>query len=250
MIPALDGVHLWTAHLDEGEEGACNQWQNLLDEQEAVRARRFYFERDRRRFAVARGILRTLLARYLEVAPGVLAFGYTGRGKPFLTSPESDLRFNVSHSGGQALFAFAQGREVGVDIEAGERLGDDWPGIARRYFSEREQDDLFALPEPQQRAAFLTGWARKEAYLKATGLGISDGLQKIEVTLGPSQPAAFLSAEHAARWVFCDVATPDQGGRALSRALVVARRGEGEAAPVVQHFPAASLASPLVRRQG
>lgn len=250
MIPTLDGVHLWTAHLDEQEEATRNRWQSLLDEAEATRARRFYFERDRRRFAVARGILRTLLARYLNVAPGVLAFGYTERGKPFLTSSESGLRFNVSHSGGQALFAFAQGREIGVDIEAGERLGDDWPGIARRYFSEREQGELFALPEPQRRAAFLTGWARKEAYLKATGLGISDGLQKIEITLGMDRPAAFLSAEHAARWVFCDAAPPEHGGRAFARALVVARRGVGEAAPVVQHFPAASLASPLVRRRG
>ena len=56
----------------------------------------------------------------------------------------------------------------------------------------------------RRRAAFLNGWARKEAYLKATGLGIADGLQKIEVTLGPDEPAAFLSPEIAARWTFCD----------------------------------------------
>lgn len=245
-MPILDGVHLWTAHLDGQEEGVCNRWQRLLDEVEAARASRFYFERDRRRFTVARGILRALLARYLDAPPGALAFGYTEQGKPFLTSPQSKLHFNVSHSGGQALFAFAQNHEVGVDIEAGERLGDDWPGIARRYFSEREQSELFELPEPQRRAAFLTGWARKEAYLKATGLGISDGLQKIEVTLGPDRPAAFLSEEHAAHWAFCDAIAPEQDGRILACALVVARGENGGAAPAVRHYSVDSHAELLV----
>ncbi len=249
----LQEVHLWTARLDEQGAENLRVAESLLDKTELARAGRFYFERDQRRFTITRGILRALLARYLNMSPSAVTFGYTGRGKPFLaiattTTPPADLRFNVSHSGGEALFAFAHDREIGVDVEAGERLGDDWPAIARRYFSLREQAELLALPTHQQRAAFLTGWARKEAYLKATGLGIADGLQKIEVTLDPARSAGFLSPELAARWTFCDPGA-SIGGSSAS-ALVVARRNPAEAPPAVQRFSVTSLAALLVHQHG
>ena len=191
MLPVLvlpeNTVHVWTAALDvdDPELGAS------LDDAETARARRFHFERDRLHFTVARGWLRRLLGRYLDAPPAALRFGYGPRGKPFLSEPFADgLCFNVSHSHGRGLFAFARGREVGVDVEAGSRLGEDWPGLVRRVFSVREQAELHALPAARQREAFLNGWTRKEAYLKATGLGITEGLQTIEVTIDPDQPPA------------------------------------------------------------
>ena len=123
-------------------------------------------------------------------------------GKPALEAP---IRFNLSHSDGRALFAFAPAREVGIDLEAGARLGEDWPGLVRRIFSAREQAELASLAAGQRRDAFLSGWTRKEAYLKATGQGLVNGLQQIEVSLDPAAPAAFLSAELATRWTLLDL---------------------------------------------
>ena len=199
-------VHVWCAALDDP---APDAW---FDAVETARAARFHFEHDRRHYAAARGWLRELLGRYVGRPPGELRFGYGARGKPFLAGPETGVCFNMSHSHGRALLAFARGREVGVDVEAGARLGEGWPGLVRRVFSTREQAELTALPTAQQRAAFLNGWTRKEAYLKATGLGITEGLRTIEVTLGPGRPPALRhpapeEAEAARQWTIHDLRT-------------------------------------------
>lgn len=214
-------VHVWSAALDLDDD-RVNALAALLDDGEAARARRFHFERDRQRFTVARGVLRTLLGRYLGVPAAGLAFGHEGRGKPVLTSPDATgaerLCFNVSHSDGRALFALARGMEVGVDLEAGARLGEDWPLIARRVFSAREQAELAAIAPDRQRGAFLDGWTRKEAYLKATAQGIVDGLISIEVTLDPAQPAAFVTLPDAARargWTLHDLREDERFAAAL-----------------------------------
>lgn len=204
-------VHVWTANLDEPAPPA--EW---LDPEESARARRFYFERDRRHFAAARSILRGLLGRYLDTSAGGIRFGYGGRGKPSVVSPGTDVRFNLSHSNRRALFVFARARALGVDLEAGARLKDDWPALARRVFSAREQAELAALPPGQRRAAFLNGWTRKEAYLKATGLGIVDGLQTIEVTLGPARPCALLAGPAGTAWTLHDLRTDEDFAAALA----------------------------------
>lgn len=201
---AAAAVHVWLADLtaDDASVAACLA---SLDPAELVRARRFHFERDRRRFTLARGTLRRLLGHYLGLAPAEVRLGIGLRGKPRLEPADHVLRFNLSHSGDQALFAFASGREVGIDLEAGARLGEDWPKLAQRIFSQREQAELAVLPAEQQRAGFLNGWARKEAYLKATGRGLIDGLPQIEVTLDPALPARFLSPQIAADWTLHDL---------------------------------------------
>lgn len=236
MFPLPENtVHVWTAALDVDDPALGR----LLDADETARARRFHFEHDRRHFTAARGWLRALLGKYLDAPPAALCFGYGARGKPFLAAPAARLCFNVSHSHGRAMFAFARGREVGIDVEAGARLGDDWPGLVRRVFSAREQGELHALPTARRREAFLNGWTRKEAYLKATGLGITEGLQTIEVTLDPGQspalrhPAMEETASSGARtWCIHDLRTDAQ----FAAALVV----EG-AGMVLERFDVASL---------
>ena len=217
--PVRRTVHVWDAALDLDADRVA-VLAGLLDEGEAARAERFHFERDRRRFTVARGILRTLLGRYLGVPAAGLVFGHEGRGKPILTMSggRERLCFNVSHSDGRALFAFARGAEIGIDLEAGARLGDDWPLIARRVFSAREQTELGAMVPERRRNAFLNGWTRKEAYLKATAQGIVDGLTSIEVTLDPAWPAAFVTlpdADTARGWTLRDLRTDDRFAAAL-----------------------------------
>ena len=209
-------VHVWCASLEAGGM-EIGERENLLDPTELARARRFHFERDRHRFTLARGLLRKLVGGYIGMAPEAVRFAAGEYGKPQLAMDGAALRFNLSHSGTQALFAFSQTLDVGIDLEAGARLGEDWPGLARRIFSAREQAELAGLPAGRRRDAFLNGWTRKEAYLKATGQGLVNGLQQIEVTLDPAQPPAFRSADIAGKWTLFDL----RGTAGLAAALVV-----------------------------
>src|SRR5207253_323259 len=114
---------------------------------EQARAARFYRPEFGRRFAVARGVLRTLLARYAGAEPAAVRFAYGPQGKPALAEPGgTSLRFNVSHSGELAYYAFAWGREVGIDVERIRPLSDDLR-LAERFFSPAETAALLALPE-------------------------------------------------------------------------------------------------------
>src|SRR5207247_3517383 len=133
-----------------------------------ARAERFRVSEPRRQFVFGRALLRQLLGACLNVEPVTLAFGYHPRGKPFLVQSalNSDLRFNLSHSGLIVAIALAHGREVGVDLESIHRL-DDWSLLAERIFSSRELCELRALPATNQCDAFFTGCTRKEAYLNA-----------------------------------------------------------------------------------
>jgi 4'-phosphopantetheinyl transferase len=113
-----DRLHVWCASL-EISSLQLGELERTLDDSEITRANKFYFERDRRRFVAARGMLRAILANYLETTPSALRFSYNEFGKPSLEGSAEirDLRFNVSHSGGLVLIAVALARDVGVDIE-------------------------------------------------------------------------------------------------------------------------------------
>ena len=207
-VPDLElprgAVHVWLT----GTEVSASRLAPLaalLAPDEHARAGRFLYEEDRRRYTVARGVLRSILARYLEVEPAAIEFRYGAHGKPSLAeSPGGrDVRFNLSHSYGWALHAFAVGREVGVDVER-IRPETDIMGVARHSFSPAEVEALTSLPEGQRREAFFNCWTRKEAFIKAHGEGIALGLSRFDVTLRPGEPAALLRFEdgpaEAARW--------------------------------------------------
>jgi 4'-phosphopantetheinyl transferase len=161
-----------------------------LSEDERVRAARFRFDKDRRRFMASRGVLRELLGRLLGVQADRLAFAYTARGKPVLAAPASGhgLHFNVAHADSLAVYATAWDYEVGIDIER-LRPVEGAEAIASRFFSERELAEWRSLPSRQRMEAFLNCWTRKEACLKATGDGVSELLSQIEVSLVPGHPA-------------------------------------------------------------
>ena len=197
---ATGEVHIWRALLDRfaplNEEFAA-----VLNEDERSAARRFHFERDRRSYTVTRAWLRQILGRCLAGDPRKIVFEYSGRGKPSVAG--TPLHFNVSHSHGVALFAITRECEVGVDVEQ-IRVMNDLRDIARNFFSGREQQALAGLPAEQQTEAFFNCWTRKEAYVKATGAGITEALDKFSVTLAPGEAARFLNIgdapESAARW--------------------------------------------------
>lgn len=194
-------VHVWRLALDV----AVEPFLELLQPDELDRANRFYFERDRKRFAIARGFLRVLLGRYLQNDPKSLMFSYGAYGKPAL-AVETVLRFNMSHSGSMALYALTEGREIGVDVEQmrADFTSDD---IARRFFSPFEVESLCGLPREGRVEGFFRCWTRKEAYIKATGRGLSQPLDGFDVTLGPRERAALLRNDDGTheRWTMANI---------------------------------------------
>ena len=179
---APDEVHIWCAGLDVSPE-TSGRLDATLSADERARSARFQFERDRQRFIVARGVLRDLLGRYLEIEPGQIRFVYSSSGKPDL-GPEfaGRVKFNLSHSAGVALIAISTGSDVGVDLEY-IRAESDYADVARRFFSAAEVGDLAALPSRLYTEAFFSCWTKKEAYLKACGDGLAIPLNSFSVPL-------------------------------------------------------------------
>ncbi|MCG8365690.1 MAG: 4'-phosphopantetheinyl transferase superfamily protein [Pseudanabaenales cyanobacterium] len=183
-------IHIWRANLDLpavlispfGQTLSTDEWQ---------RAQRFHFERDRRRFIAGRSILRTILSRYLALAPSQIEFCYGPHGKPSLadTCSEQSLCFNLSHSADLALYAVTRDRQIGVDIEQMRRV--EAEQLAQRFFSPREYAVINALPPERQQTAFFQLWTCKEAALKATGKGIA-GLDQVEASLGVEKPTQLI----------------------------------------------------------
>jgi 4'-phosphopantetheinyl transferase len=159
----------------------------LLSGEERERAARFRFERDRNHFIACRGMLRELLG-----VDARRSFTYNAYGKPRLEN--SEVRFNVSHSRGMAMIAVTRGREVGCDIEWIDPTFADH-AIAERFFSREEAAMLRGLSEEERRTEFFRCWTRKEAFIKALGVGMSMGLDRV----GGDQPG----------WVFRDVDAPE-----------------------------------------
>lgn len=187
---AADEVHVWRAWLDV-EPDEFTRLAVTLAPDERGRSSRFRFVRDRRRFITARGILRHILARYVGRDPAALRFRYGPAGKPTLAydSGADDLRFNVSHSHGMALYSLANRRETGVDVEWVQARIPSEP-IAERFFSAREAAVLRALPDSARAEAFFTCWTRKEAYVKGRGDGLAVPLDSFDVSLIPGTTVA------------------------------------------------------------
>lgn len=187
-------VHIWMANQQQPSFAVASFWKELSDD-ERERAKRFRFEKDRRQFVVSRGILRQLLGSYLRVPSESLRFQYSAYGKPSLAEEfsQSQLKFNISHSGEIVLLAFAIRRELGIDIEKiqSELATEE---VALGHFSAREILMYLALPERLRTEAFYNCWTRKEAFIKAIGEGVSCALDAFDVSLAPGEPAKLLDS--------------------------------------------------------
>lgn len=188
-------VHIWMARLDLRRDEA-DSLRSTLSAEELSRAANFRFEEHRERFIAAHGILRDVLSRYIATRPKYIQFDHGPSGKPFLkdSSAKPQIRFNLSHSGGRALIAVANGLDLGIDLEEiqPERATLD---IAERYFSRNEVKALRALPPSQQCEAFFCCWVRKEAYIKALGGGLQIPLDSFEVSVAPGEPAELVQGQ-------------------------------------------------------
>jgi 4'-phosphopantetheinyl transferase len=209
MLSAPD-IDVWLMPLDI-PANRITQCAALLSPDEQARAQRFHFERDRRRYSVARGFLRTLLGNALGLAPQTLQLHYTPHGKPYIADVPAPLHFNVSHTADLAICAISRTCVPGVDIEHVDREI-DIDEIAQRFFTPGERAELQRLPVADRHRALLSAWTRKEAIVKSTGDGLRFPLDQIEVTIAADCRPELLSIVNGpiSGWSLYDVdAGPD-----------------------------------------
>jgi 4'-phosphopantetheinyl transferase len=209
---AASSIHIWQFPLTISTI-PLEKFAAVLSEDETVRAARFRFEKDARRFTVARASVRSILGGYVAMSGRDLRFDYARYGKPALANVDQahlDTRFSISHSGELALLAVAPGREVGVDLEA-IRENVETDRLAERYFSEHERTSLRGLSNDERVRAFFRCWTCKEAFLKAQGLGFSRSLESFDVEVNPEHSARLLGTrpdeKEAQQWSMHDVPT-------------------------------------------
>jgi 4'-phosphopantetheinyl transferase len=205
-LPTLQGdqVHVWRVPLEFSPTGV-NWLSQVLSKDERDRADRFHFDSDRNHFIVARAWLRIIIGSYLRVKPADLEFDYSNYGKPSLAKPFAEvtgLNFNLAHSGELAVFGMTLGRQIGIDLE---RISCKltYEELAQRFFSSSEIARLSSLPQAARRRAFFDCWTRKEAFIKAKGLGLSLALDQFDVALGADEPALLCTRwdqSEADRW--------------------------------------------------
>jgi len=178
--------------------------RSVLSPDEGARADRFRVAADRARFVAARGALRRILARYTGERPEDLRFSYAAWGKPGLepVAGAHRIEFNVSHSGQLALYAVAEGRRLGVDVERIVPVTENDERLSRSWLSERELVEMSATDASARTRRFYSLWTRKEAYLKARGEGLSLDPDRVRIPYDPvggSFESAFEFGA-AARW--------------------------------------------------
>jgi 4'-phosphopantetheinyl transferase len=214
-------VHLWQLHTPAAAP-VIPQWQRWLTAEEQARAARFHRDRDRHTFILSRGGLRWLVGQYLGLDPAAVAFRYGDRGKPYLApahSPQSGpgLEFNLAHSGDWVVYGFTQGMAIGVDVEA-IAPRNHGEGLIQRCLTAQEQQTLSSDPASRQRQ-FFSYWTAKEAYLKATGQGLSYPMASVEVAWTPDASQARLVQPSTAQdWTL----QPWQPDEATAAAVCVA----------------------------
>lgn len=216
-----DEVHVWLAEYNTFRS-QIPDLHLLLNVEEAKKAAQFYFEKDRRRFIVTHGLLRKLLAGYTNIPAAQLNFHHNAYGKPELSDQpqKATLHFNLSHSHELIVYAFTYAGDIGVDIEY-MRADIEYEQLTRRYFSPFENVELRRLPLSQCQQAFFNCWTRKEAYIKARGLGLSLALDSFDVTVRPDDPVKLLAsrenAQEANRWLFASLPmSPQYAGTVIA----------------------------------
>lgn len=173
-------IDLWS--IDISQNAKKIKENPSLNDVEIAKAHSFKFPSLGEIWAFTRQALRDILSQYLSIPADSIKFEIEERGKLWVRgkSPDKNIFFNLSHSGSKALVAVTSICEIGVDIEKQKILA-ELDDIAKRFFSHSEYETLLALPNLQRKAAFFRIWTRKEALIKANGLGMSMPLDKFNV---------------------------------------------------------------------
>ncbi len=199
-------LDIWYVDLDVSAD-ILNCFRQWLSRDELAKAKRFRSDLHQARYIVGRAALRRVVADRLGCSPAAIRFSYGRNGKPTLEGGRGHIEFNLAHSGGDAVIALAGCAAIGVDIELFRPIP-DVESLARLVFSDAERRELELAPDPV--SAFLNGWTRKEAYVKALGLGLTAPLTKITVSLS-GRAALFstgLTEQSVSNWCLLNVPHP------------------------------------------
>ena len=207
-----DCIDLWSFSLDAGMD-ALERFHLWLSEDERVRGARFIHGEDQRRYTLAHGGLRAVLARYVGLPAGALRFRTNATGKPGLINQQGDslpVEFNLSHSHGRMLIAMGEGRDVGIDLEQ-IRDNVEVAKLAERFYAPTEFKRIMRCAAPDQQREFYRYWVAKEAVLKGQGIGLPS-LQQCEIPSDLVSPSAVhvppdsrLQSGWTIQWLNCGI---------------------------------------------
>jgi len=183
--PRHGSVDVWKVPLSF-LAGTIARFEGTLSPEEIQKSRRILFARDRARFIISRGALRSILSGYVNERPGNLVFGYEARGKPFLAHPLAACRiqFNVSHCVDFAAIAVCTSRSIGIDVETVRALPDR-DRILERFFGGEERACVESAGNEARDRIFLQIWTRREAATKALGLDLSAAVSDLGIPFFP-----------------------------------------------------------------
>lgn len=174
MMSEDESVGIWELRFSK-QLDQLEKCYAVLNEEEKARAARFYFDKDREAFTLTRGSLRYLLGDCLKQKPESIIFSHNEYGKPELKN--TSWQFNVSHSHDCALIAIGKHYPLGIDVEYQDRKINPLE-LCDRFFAEEEIEQLRSVDPHQQIKTFFNLWTRKEAFIKAVGMGLSFGLDQ------------------------------------------------------------------------
>jgi 4'-phosphopantetheinyl transferase len=201
-------IVVWIAHVSKAQD-SLPFLEPCLDHHDCERAARFRFPADRARFVLGRGMLRKCLGHYLERPPESVELGYTELGRPVFPADDK-IQFSISHTQDLVALAVTDGAHIGIDLEAVQPQVDLFE-LAERVFSSEDLALFQAHPSGEKLAAFYRAWTRKEAYLKARGEGIAEGLQRISVSMDPEEVLSIQDRRHesaAEKWHLLSLPLP------------------------------------------
>ena len=180
-----DHIDIWLCHLKHLSNNV-DEFYLLLADDERERADKLKSEDKKQQYIITRGSLRKRLGLLTHIDAKDFVFEYLEHGKPVLADDSRyvDITFNVSHSYDLALIAISKNHHIGTDIEK-INIDSDHQQLVKRFFSKAEQHAFNALAETIRAKAFCACWTRKEAFIKATGDGLTYGLDKFDVSVDP-----------------------------------------------------------------
>lgn len=206
-------IDIWLTYYDEiADHRQLAMLRSLLSDDEVAQEKRFYVADDRKRYLITRAMVRMVLSRYAQIAPGQWAFSKNSYGRPAIADAIVDadpqargLSFNISHTRGLIALAVTRGRELGIDVENLSTRTRSLH-VAERFFSPTEVAELSTVAPDRQQDRFFEYWTLKESYIKARSIGLSLPLNGFSFAF-PHDSAVSISInpelqDHAERWSF------------------------------------------------